>query len=653
MIDTMSPEDLGYIQRTSAYARQIKDMGLYPELLAGSITYEQAAKLIGAPHRMAVKRALDELNTTEAIEAAKADWVMDDEVRHVLALDLKMPDDYYDTEALKAWAAEATERFLQFERKFFVTPHERTGEIIAFIRKEFHREWITETLFAIATGGYLQILSPPRHGKSQLMAHFAVWLICRNPNIRILWVGSKEPIAARFVNLVKVKLENVALVRAVLPPGQTFKPPKRGAGSTWGSGEFEVSCRLDTIVGATMLAVGREGSILSLNADIIVCDDLEDFQSVATNGMRKNTRHWFNNDLDSRKMEHTALIVIGSRQHISDLYGVNLEDPNFATVVNSAHDPSCPIDPLEFRAHVDCMLFPELRSYRWLISKRDGSEARDAHGNYEMIYLNDPRHDGVMIFSPDKFDACLNPARILGLGSLEGIGREIPINRRVAGLDPSSTGHQAAVAYAASPIELAKPKREVPALGIYDVQDLRYMRWVIGMADREGGGIENFIILAEKWRVELGVHHWVIEENNFQKGYLLDPRVKAWSREHEVHIEGTQTYGNKHDPRYGVGATSRLYERGLIDIPYGDGNSRSLADKLKRQALGFVDEPEGGRRLSDMLMASWFPQKAIRRWEKELVAERRRNVKSRGDAPFGVSYPNVGGFTQHNTAPWR
>lgn len=650
--DKLSEEDLSYIQRIGAYARAIRELGLYPKIKSDELTYEQVATVIGAPHRMAVKRAMDELDLVEAVASAKSDWVMADDIREMLALDLKMPDDPYDEQACFEWADAAARQFLRFEARFFATPHERTGEVIQFIRKDFHLEWIRETLYAIATGGYLQILSPPRHGKSQLMAHFAVWLICRNPNIRILWVSSKEPIAARFVTLVRIKLQNRDLVEAVLPPGQSFRPPKKGSGTVWGKGEFEVDCRLDTIVGATMLAVGREGDILSLNADLIVCDDLENFGSTETLGNRRKTRHWFGNDLDSRKMEHTAFMVIGSRQHYDDLYGYNLEDPNFRSVVNSAHDPACEIPEDSPALHVECMLFPELRSFRWLMTKKYGSDARDTHGSYEMVYLNDPQREGLLIFDPDDYNACLNPSRTIGIGAVQSIGRDIPEGRRVAGLDPSSTGFQSAVAYAGTPIELNPKEHAVKELGIYDVQDLRYMRWMIGLADREGGGIENWLILAEKWRIELGVYHWVIEDNNFQKGYLTDPRVKAWKQNHGVHLEGHSTYGNKHDPRYGVGAMSRLYRDRLIDVPYGDGNSRVLADKLRRQALGFVDEPTSRKRLTDMLMASWFPQKVFRRWEKELVAEAAK-VKQRTDSDYGMSYPNLSGFSQMNQAPWR
>ena len=57
------------------------------------------------------------------------------------------------------------------------------------------------------------ILSPPRHGKTELLIHFAVWRICKNPNIRIMWVGGNEDIANElcvFCNrYIRIKTKNL------------------------------------------------------------------------------------------------------------------------------------------------------------------------------------------------------------------------------------------------------------------------------------------------------------------------------------------------------------------------------------------------------------------------------------------------------------
>ena len=70
-----------------------------------------------------------------------------------------------------------------FRDRYFLTE-----QGIKFDTADFHNKWIKSINKALLEGGQQMILSPPRHGKTELLIHFVVWLICRNPNIRIMWV---------------------------------------------------------------------------------------------------------------------------------------------------------------------------------------------------------------------------------------------------------------------------------------------------------------------------------------------------------------------------------------------------------------------------------------------------------------------------------
>ena len=72
----------------------------------------------------------------------------------------------------------------------------------------------------IENGGNLMILSPPRHGKTELLIHFAIWQICKNPNVRIMWVGGNEDIAKNAVGSVLDHLDsNDKLIEEFCGPG--------------------------------------------------------------------------------------------------------------------------------------------------------------------------------------------------------------------------------------------------------------------------------------------------------------------------------------------------------------------------------------------------------------------------------------------------
>ena len=338
---------------------------------------------------------------------------------------------------------------------------------------------------------------------TELLIHFCVWLICRDPDIAIMWVSGNSDLASDMVGSVKENLEsNTELIEAMFPPGKQFQPAKR-RGSTWQSATFTVANR--TVIGKkapTMVALGRGGRILSRDCDFIVCDDIEDHESTQQEHQRKSTRSWMTTQLDSRNEEHTGFVIIGSRQHPRELYGHLLEDPGWVSIVDSAHDPTCVIPTGDIRAHVDCMLFPELRSYRWLSQKRTSAATLGLESHFEMVYLNTPRPSTTTLFIREQIEAAYNPGRALGAGGLpEGC-------KTIAGLDPSATGYQAGFAWAVD-----------PKTGV---------QYMIDLDNHLGGGIEEALRLFDEWFRKYDIRHWVIEENGFQRGLRRDPRIRSW-----------------------------------------------------------------------------------------------------------------------------
>jgi hypothetical protein len=598
---------------------------LYHHVAGGTATLEQTAMATGVSVALISKdyrewrKAVDEFQKL-------GDWEQSDATKWDLGLDLPKPE-LTNALACGEWAVEMTDRFIKFEERWF-----RLAEKALFLRDDFHYEWITSILASIASGGYLQILSPPRHGKSELLVHFCVWLICQNPNIRILWVGPNEPIATSMLVAVKTYLEDqIDMIEAVLGPARNFRPLSAG-GRDWSSTSFTVASRTVTLVGSTMLAVGRNAQILSRNADLIVCDDIENKSSTAQPKLRQETKDWFGTDLDSRKEEHTALIVIGSRQHLDDLYSANLEDDNFFNIVNSAHDPDCKFDVYDESLHVECMLFPELRTYRWLATKKRGAEARGNAKLFEMVYQNDPQGEGISVFDRDALMGSRNPSRGVGL---KGIPSGYSL---IAGLDPSSTGYQAGFLWGLRMRKTYVGERE---------ELIQLQRWMVDSDNTLGGGIGKALDLMKRWLKMYGLRHWVVEINGFQKAIVDDPEIQAWAKREGVKIVPHETGLNKLDPTYGTGAMDRLFRANLIDLPYADTESIEKVDAYIKQALNFTDQGQQHRKnLTDILMASWLPTKEIRKMERRLQQEHRTPRSKKRDG-YQKSYKKVGRMTGH------
>jgi len=147
-----------------------------------------------------------------------------------------------------------------------------------------------------------------------------------------------------------------------------------------------------------MIASSRGSKILSRDIDLLICDDIEDHGSTVQPAMREQTRNWFATDVGSRKVPTSAHVVIGSRQHPDDLYGHLIESEAWTTIVETAHSETCVLAELDVDAHVDCMLWPGFLGYRWLMEQLATFATIGGRSLWEMVYLNRPMAEGLMMF---------------------------------------------------------------------------------------------------------------------------------------------------------------------------------------------------------------------------------------------------------------
>ena len=103
-------------------------------------------------------------------------------------------------------------------------------------------------------------------GKSTLVGLFAAWLLCRNPNLRLLVLAADLALARKMVRNVKRLLERH-------PISRTMKLKPRRA-DQWSAEQFTVA-RSAELRDPSMLARGIEANLTGSRADIVVCDDVE------------------------------------------------------------------------------------------------------------------------------------------------------------------------------------------------------------------------------------------------------------------------------------------------------------------------------------------------------------------------------------------
>jgi len=579
----------GSIVRGQNYERFVKEFA--PLIENKKITHKEVSEKLDI-NKSVVTRMYNAYKQDKSILKARENWTMPTEA----------------TKSLKS--------FKSFRDMYFRT---ETGE--RYETADFHEKWINAIIKAIKEGGEQMILSPPRHGKTDLLTHFAVWQICKNPNVRIMWVGGNEEIAKNSVGSVLDHLENnESLKEDFCGPGGRFQPKNR-SGKSWSSSQFTVANRTVTgIKSPSMVAVGKGGKILSRDCDIIIADDIEDHGTTVQPSAREQTRQWWTTTLSSRKEEHTAVVVIGSRQHPEDLYNFLLENPEMQTIVEEAHSSECILPETEIKLHTKCMLWESKRTYKWLLSRKVAAETTGGKAIFEMVYLNKAFVDGITMFNSEDIDQCRDVNRVVG---------HIPAGTHlVAGLDPASTGFQACFLWAAN-------------------TDTGMM-YLVDVENEEGGGIIQARQTIKKWYEKYSLSHWVIEENGFQKAIRQDVQLRDYCSRFGIHTEGHQTQKNKFDPIFGVGSMAQLFKEQLINLPYGNADSEVKSNIYRRQLIYFSSASNKAKSnkgyKSDVVMASWFPLKVIRRLGKERIAEvgldyrpsfKEWDISEMNEAPWG------------------
>ncbi|MDD3021989.1 MAG: phage terminase large subunit, partial [Alphaproteobacteria bacterium] len=101
-------------------------------------------------------------------------------------------------------------------------------------------------------------------GKSTLVGLFCVWLLWRNPDLRVLVLSADLALAGKMVSNVKRILEKHPLTRH-LKPKQSDQ---------WGSDRFTIRRNLE-LRDPSMLAKGITTNLTGTRADVIICDDVE------------------------------------------------------------------------------------------------------------------------------------------------------------------------------------------------------------------------------------------------------------------------------------------------------------------------------------------------------------------------------------------
>lgn len=172
-----------------------------------------------------------------------------------------------------------------------------------------HRPWCAD----VARAERFQLWLCPRGSfKTTLFTEaLPLWLLVRDPNLRILIASSTGDIAASFLRAIRAHLTGTRTFRAFF--GNWLAGPFRKAGELWHPQRTRIAKE------PTLATTGMDAEITSAHYDVIICDDLVSRRDRESPAAREKTRRYFR-DLVSILEPTGRMIIIGTRWHHQDAY---------------------------------------------------------------------------------------------------------------------------------------------------------------------------------------------------------------------------------------------------------------------------------------------------------------------------------------------
>lgn len=487
--------------------------------------------------------------------------------------------------------------------------------------------------------------TPPGHAKSTtITVNYVVWRIVKNPDVKVIIVSKAQRLAEQFLLQVKERLTSTEYEELQ----QDFAPPggwKEGSAS-WKANQFYVGGRGSEAKDPTVQAVGMRGQVYGARSDLIVVDDAVDNTNV---GDFDKQIDWLLGIVGSRLAPRSGrLLVVGTRIAARDMYSELLEPSRYyggsspwthlqqPAVLEFADDPK---DWVTLWPYADRPADPdELPNEDGLFTRWDGptlAEVRAgiAPAQWSRIYQQE------QVAEDAVFDAELvassTQARQPGLiPEDERLGRAEGMKglRLIAGLDPATVGHTAAV-----------------LLGVCLKTGHRF---VVDVHNEAGMSPDSMRRLIQGWTEKYGVNEWRIERNAFQAFLTRDAELLSWLASRGATLTEHMTGSNKHDEGFGVMAMSALFANGLIHLPNSSTDRvKSLIEQL------VVWAPDAGKRQkTDLVMALWFAElralELVSRVQRDKMY-RDNHFTTRGDKSgrFVLSANDVDSFALSGATP--
>ena len=454
---------------------------------------------------------------------------------------------------------------------------------------------------------------PPEHAKTtSITINYVVYRICMDPNIRVILVSKTAEMAKKMLYAIKTRLTHPryeAMIEAYAPLGGFDKDSE-----AWNQTMIYVSdnARDSGEKDPTVQALGIRGHIYGARADLIILDDTVDL----TNAHEFEKQiDWLQSEVISRISASGSMLVVGTRLASKDLYRELRDESRYPDEDSPWSYLSMPA-VLEFNDKEKDWVTLWPRSNQPEPGSKIETQEADAEGFYAkwdgprlskkrrrvsprawaMVYQQQQVSEDA-IFSPDAIKAAINGNRMAGPIPKGMVGQRINGMDGliiVAGLDPATSGHTAAV-----------------VMGL-DIQTQK--RYLLDVYNKAGITPEAMRDMIKELTVKYRISEWRIERNGFQGFLVHDRELNEFCSTRGTIIKPHFTGQNKHDTDFGVASMTSLFsnwqnKNQLIELPstHGQESCKQLVEQLVTWA---PDAPKTQK--TDIVMAMWFAELSCR-----------------------------------------
>lgn len=192
----------------------------------------------------------------------------------------------------------------------------------------FHKRWYD--VLQDRSIKYGLIIAPRNSAKSTCWAKKGpLWLLGNNPDLRIVLISRTAERAQSNLAFIRLNAESNDRVREVFPfkevAGRVYG---LSPSSPWGT--ERITFKNNRMDGApSVYAVGLEGSITGIRADVIIIDDLVDSNNVMTDTQRDKVNAFWDSVVMPTMNPGGRILAVGTRFHSKDFYSRLLEDSKY------------------------------------------------------------------------------------------------------------------------------------------------------------------------------------------------------------------------------------------------------------------------------------------------------------------------------------